>query len=75
MIRLHKIAAGFLAFVVIASCNKYKTSEFSVDKPDNVAAQEDIDAYPALKSYINRVAHPDLSWGWHWVYKSTSIKG
>ncbi|AXY74592.1 1,4-beta-xylanase [Paraflavitalea soli] len=60
---LHKIAAGFTVLVAMAACNKYKAAEFSVDKPATVAAQEDIDAYPALKSYINRAAHPNFKWG------------
>ena len=63
MNQLHKIAAGFIAFVVITSCNKYKGLEFNVDKPESVAVQEDIDAYPALKSYINRVAQPGFKLG------------
>lgn len=63
MIPLHKIAAGFLIFVTITSCNKYKGLEFNVEKPESVAAQEDIDAYPALKSYINRVSQPGFKWG------------
>ncbi|NLR77133.1 endo-1,4-beta-xylanase [Chitinophaga eiseniae] len=63
MNQLHKIAAGFLAFVVITSCNKYQKLEFNVDKPESVATQEEIDAYPALKSYINRVSQPVFRWG------------
>ncbi len=34
-----------------------------MDKPGTVVVQEDIDAYPALKSYINRAAHPNFKWG------------
>ena len=63
MKRLHKITAGFLALAVAAACNKYKTPGFDVDKPESVAVQEDIDAYPALKSYINRAVHPNFKWG------------
>lgn len=63
MNQLHKIATGFLAFVVITSCNKYQQLDFNVDKPESVAIQEDIDAYPALKSYINRVSQPAFRWG------------
>ncbi|NLR57439.1 1,4-beta-xylanase [Chitinophaga polysaccharea] len=60
---LHKIAAGFLVFVTITSCNKYQKLDFNVDKPESVAVQEDIDAYPALKSYINRASQPGFKWG------------
>lgn len=63
MIRLHKIAGSLLALLVITSCNKYKGLDFNVDKPESVAVQEDIDAYPALKSYINRVAQPGFKLG------------
>jgi len=34
-----------------------------VQKPESIALQEDIDAYPALKSYINRSAHPNFKFG------------
>ena len=63
MNQLHKIAASFITFVVITSCSKYKALDFNVDKPESIAAQEDIDAYPALKSYINRVAQPGFKLG------------
>ncbi|MBO9729727.1 MAG: endo-1,4-beta-xylanase [Chitinophaga sp.] len=63
MNQLHKIAAGLLAFVVISSCSKYQRLEYNVDKPESVAMQEDIDAYPALKSYINRAAQPGFRLG------------
>ncbi|HEY9262536.1 carbohydrate binding domain-containing protein, partial [Chitinophaga sp.] len=63
MIRLHKITAGFVGLIVITACNKYKGLDFNVDKPESVSVQEDIDAYPALKSYINRVAQPGFKLG------------
>jgi endo-1,4-beta-xylanase len=63
MNRLNSIAAGITTLIVMAACNKYKAAEFAVDKPESVATQEDIDAYPALKSYINRAAHPDFKFG------------
>lgn len=63
MNRLYKIAVGFIGCVIITSCNKYQALDFNVDKPESIAAQENIDAYPALKSYINRVAHPGFKLG------------
>ena len=63
MNKLYKIAAALTTLVMIASCNKYKALDFNVDKPESVATQEDIDAYPALKTYINRTAHPDFRFG------------
>jgi GH35 family endo-1,4-beta-xylanase len=46
-----------------ASCTKYDPLDFSVDKPESVALQEDIDSYPALKSYINRTSNPNFKLG------------
>lgn len=62
MNRLYKIALG-LTTLLATSCNKYEALEYSVSKPDNVVVQEDIDAYPALKSYINRGVHPNFKLG------------
>ena len=63
MNRLHTIAAGCITLVMMADCNKYKAAQFNVDKPETVAVQEDIDSYPALKTYINRTAYPDFKFG------------
>lgn len=63
MNRFHTIAVSLLAWAVVTSCNKYQGLGFDADKPESVAAQEDINAYPALKSYINRVAHPGFKFG------------
>ncbi|NII29306.1 1,4-beta-xylanase [Pseudoflavitalea sp. X16] len=63
MNKLHTITAGVMVLVMMVACNKYKAPGFDVDKPDEVAVQEDLDAYPALKSYINRGAHPNFKWG------------
>lgn len=63
MNRLQSIAAGLSTLVVMAACNKYKAPEFNVDKPESVAIQENLDAYPALKSYINRTVHPNFKFG------------
>jgi endo-1,4-beta-xylanase len=60
---LHKIAACFVILVTVVSCNKHKALDFNVDKPETVTVQEDIDTYPALKTYINRSAHPDFRFG------------
>jgi GH35 family endo-1,4-beta-xylanase len=48
---------------MMAACNKYKAAGFNVDKPGSVIVQEDIDSYQALKTYINRTAHPDFKFG------------
>lgn len=53
----------FTTLVMMAACNKYKAAGFNVDKPGSVIVQEDIDSYQALKTYINRTAHPDFKFG------------
>ncbi len=58
-----KIAISCSALFLLASCAKFTTNEFLADKPDSVIAQEDIDAYPALKSFINRSSHPNFKLG------------
>lgn len=62
MSKIYKIAIG-LASLVMVSCTKYKPLGYEVDKPAAAIAQEDIDAYPALKSYINRTAYPHFKFG------------
>lgn len=63
MNKLFKLAAALTGIMVIAACNKYSAPEFNADKPESVTAQEDINAYPALKSYINRSLYPDFKLG------------
>ncbi|WP_276483426.1 endo-1,4-beta-xylanase [Paraflavitalea pollutisoli] len=63
MQKLLTIAAGMSVLSLMTACNKYKSPAFAVDKPATVSVQEDLDAYPALKSYINRSAHPNFKWG------------
>lgn len=57
------LAVLLVITMLAASCYKYKPLDFSVNKPDEVAAQENIDAYPALKSYIDSTAYPDFKLG------------
>lgn len=63
MQKLLTIAAGVSVLSLMTACNKYKAPAFEVDKPASVSVQEDLDAYPALSSYINRSAHPNFKWG------------
>lgn len=63
MKRLNILTIGLAVLAAMASCKKYEALTYSVDKPQTVAAQEDIDSYPALKTYINRTAHPDFKLG------------
>jgi endo-1,4-beta-xylanase len=62
MNKWYKIAFG-LTFLMVASCTKFEPLGFSVPKPENIALQENIDAYPALKSYINRTTNPNFKLG------------
>ncbi|RXK81184.1 endo-1,4-beta-xylanase [Filimonas effusa] len=62
MNNIYKIIAG-CAVMIVVSCTKYRALEYSVDMPETVALQEDIDSYPALKTYINRTKHPNFKLG------------
>ncbi len=62
MNKLYKLSLGLTA-IMAASCTALEPLEYNVPKPESVAMQEQIDAYPALKSYINRTAHPNFKFG------------
>lgn len=62
MKKIHKLVLG-VTTCVAASCTTFEPVDFKVDKPESAAIQENIDAYPALKSYINRSAHPNFKLG------------
>ncbi|MDF2850067.1 MAG: hypothetical protein K0S31_752 [Sphingobacterium multivorum] len=48
---------------VWSSCSKYQPLEFAVDKPQEVLAQEDINAYNPLKTYLDKQANPAFKLG------------
>lgn len=62
MNKIYKVALG-LTSLLVTSCTKYEALEYGVAKPETAIIQEDIDSYPALKSYINRTAHPNFKFG------------
>ncbi|MDH4461360.1 MAG: endo-1,4-beta-xylanase [Flectobacillus sp.] len=62
MNKIYKVVLG-LTSLLVASCAKYEALEYSVTKPETAIVQEDIDSYPALKSYINRTANPNFKFG------------
>ncbi len=62
MKKLHTLMAGIMT-LAFASCTKFEALDFAANKPESIALQEDIDAYPALKTYINRTAHPNFKFG------------
>lgn len=57
------LMVGLAFLATIASCTKYEALDYEVDMPESVALQEDINSYPALKSYINRTSNPNFKWG------------
>lgn len=59
----YKIALSVVASVVLASCHKYEALDFHVDKPASIAAQEEINAYQDLKTYVDRNANPNFKLG------------
>lgn len=63
MKRLYKIAFGISWAMLLASCHKYEALEFQVAKPASFVAQEQIDAYQPLKTYIDRTANPKFKFG------------
>jgi len=63
MKRLYKIAFGLAGLVLLASCHKYESLDFQVAKPSSFTAQEQIDAYQPLKTYIDRSANPKFKFG------------
>lgn len=59
---LYKSALG-MAGILAVSCTSYDPLKYQVEKPASVVVQEEIDAYPALKSFIDRSAHPQFKLG------------
>ncbi|HLS95080.1 MAG TPA: endo-1,4-beta-xylanase [Sphingobacterium sp.] len=45
------------------SCAKQITADFPVGKPESIIAQEDIDSYAPLLSYLDKEANADFRWG------------
>lgn len=60
---IYRFFTGLAVTLLAVSCTKYHSDDFSVDKPESIALQEDIDSYKALKEYINRTNHPNFKWG------------
>lgn len=63
MNQFYKIAIAITASVIMASCTKYESQDFQVDKPASFEDQERINAYGPLKSYLNRASHPGFKLG------------
>ncbi|MGF1924624.1 MAG: endo-1,4-beta-xylanase [Bacteroidia bacterium] len=63
MRKLYKVAFGLAGMIAFASCQKYEALNYQVEKPASFAAQEAIDAYNPLKTYVNRTANPKFKLG------------
>ncbi|GEO03253.1 hypothetical protein AAE02nite_09170 [Adhaeribacter aerolatus] len=62
MKHLYKAVLCFTGLILTSSCD-YDPLEFNVEKPASVAAQEEIDAYADLKTYVNRATNPGFKLG------------
>ncbi|MDT3405359.1 endo-1,4-beta-xylanase [Mucilaginibacter terrae] len=49
--------------IALASCSKQEALEFNVEKPATITAQEQINSYQPLKSYLDRQARPGFKLG------------
>ena len=50
--------------VGMSSCVEYvETDNFQVEKPANIAAQEELNAYGVLRSYVDTIAYPNFKLG------------
>ncbi|MBB2951091.1 endo-1,4-beta-xylanase [Sphingobacterium sp. JUb56] len=64
MKRLHtKIGVGLIAGLLFCSCAKHEILQYGTEKPESIIAQENIDTYSPLISYIDKNAHPNFKWG------------
>jgi GH35 family endo-1,4-beta-xylanase len=62
MKRLFNITIGLAGLTLLASCSKYKALDYNVE-PTSFAAQEQIDSYQPLKTYVNRVTNAKFKLG------------
>ena len=58
-----KIAYGLMAGLLFSACAKHEVLEYGTEKPESIIAQENIDSYSPLISYIDKNAHPNFKWG------------
>lgn len=63
MNQYYKLALSLGLVAMTVSCAKQEALDFQVEKPISFEAQEDIDAYQALKTYINKEADPNFILG------------
>lgn len=58
-----KLGYLILASATWSSCAKQMPLDYFVSKPESVIAQEDIDSYAPLRSYLDKNVNPDFKWG------------
>jgi GH35 family endo-1,4-beta-xylanase len=58
-----KIGIGLIAGLLFNSCAKHEMLQYATEKTESIIAQENIDAYAPLISYIDKNAHPNFKWG------------
>jgi len=63
MKNIYKIALILTGSIALASCSKHEALDFKVEKPATFAAQEQINSFNPLKSYVDRQAHPGFKLG------------
>lgn len=63
MRNLYKIAVLALPGLFVTGCADTTIDLMQVDKPQNIADYEYLDAYGSLKDYVNRSAHPGFLLG------------
>lgn len=57
----YSLSLGLL--LLLASCADETFVDFKTEKPESIAQYEYLNAYDALKTYIDRTAHPDFKLG------------
>ena len=54
---LYKLGLWIVGLSLVTSCTDYEPLEFTVEKPENLALQEEIDAQGSLKSYVDSTSN------------------
>lgn len=63
MKQLLKITSTLFFAAFLASCSKHEVFDYQVEKPATVAAQEQVNAYQPLKTYLDRQNNPGFKLG------------
>ena len=68
-----------VAMFAVFSCTEYDPQDFTVEKPESIAAKEYLNAYDVLKTYIDQAENPNFRLGSivnldDWESKNTSTR-